>query len=77
MSALVPPYFGNIQAAGRSRHSTEENVAMAKKEARKLDELFHDTCFFEATDALEEKKLEFLGWHGPSKAVKAIRKYSK
>lgn len=50
---------------------------MAKKEARKLDELFHDTCFFEATDALEEKKLEFFGWHGPSKAVKAIKKYSK
>jgi inorganic pyrophosphatase len=33
--------------------------------------------FFEAIDALEEKKLEFLGWHGPSKAVKAIKKYSK
>ena len=33
--------------------------------------------FFEATNALEDKKLKFLGWHGPSKAVKAIRKYSK
>jgi inorganic pyrophosphatase len=33
--------------------------------------------FFEATDALEEKKLEFFGWHGPSKAVKTIKKYSK
>ena len=43
MSTFVPPYFGNIRPAGRSRHSTEENVAMAKKEAKKLDELFHDT----------------------------------
>jgi inorganic pyrophosphatase len=25
--------------------------------------------FFLATDALEDKKLEFLGWHGPSKAI--------
>lgn len=33
--------------------------------------------FFEATDALEDKKLEFLGWHGPSKAIKAIEKYSR
>src|SRR6476659_9365386 len=43
MRAFVPPYFGNSRPAGRSRHSTEENVAMAKKEAKKLDELFHDT----------------------------------
>jgi inorganic pyrophosphatase len=28
--------------------------------------------FFEATDALERKKLKFLGWHGPQKAIKAI-----
>ena len=42
-AAFVPPYFGNIQLARRSRPSTEENVAMAKKEAKKLDELFHDT----------------------------------
>lgn len=33
--------------------------------------------FFEATDALEDKKLEFLGWHGPSKALKAIKKCSR
>jgi hypothetical protein len=43
MSAFVPPYSGNIQLARRSRLSTEENVAMAKKEAKTLDELFHDT----------------------------------
>ena len=33
--------------------------------------------FFEATNALEHKKLEFLGWHGPSKAIRVIKKYSK
>jgi inorganic pyrophosphatase len=33
--------------------------------------------FFEATDALEDKKLEFLGWHGPTKAIKTIDRYSK
>jgi inorganic pyrophosphatase len=32
--------------------------------------------FFEATDALEDKKLEFLGWHGPDRAIKTIKKYS-
>lgn len=33
--------------------------------------------FFEATDALEDKTLEFLGWHGPKKASQTINKYSK
>jgi inorganic pyrophosphatase len=33
--------------------------------------------FFEATNALENKKLEFLGWQGPSRAVAAIKKYAR
>ena len=33
--------------------------------------------FFEATDALEDKQLEFLGWEGTSKAIKTIEKYSR
>lgn len=32
--------------------------------------------FFEATNALEDKSLEFLGWRGPQKAVAAIKKYA-
>jgi inorganic pyrophosphatase len=28
--------------------------------------------FFEATNALEDKKLEFLGWRGPKRALKII-----
>jgi len=32
--------------------------------------------FFEATDALEDKKLEFLGWRGPAQAIKAIKRLS-
>jgi inorganic pyrophosphatase len=30
--------------------------------------------FFAATDALETKKLEFQGWHGPAKAIRTIKK---
>ena len=30
--------------------------------------------FFEATDALESKTLEFQGWRGPAKAIKTIKK---
>jgi inorganic pyrophosphatase len=33
--------------------------------------------FFEATNALENKKLEFLGWRGPSHAVAAIKKFAR
>jgi len=32
--------------------------------------------FFEATNALESKNLEFLGWRGPAKAIKTIKKMS-
>jgi inorganic pyrophosphatase len=41
---------------------------------RAIDEL---EKFFAATDALESKKLSFQGWHGPAKAIKAIRKASR
>jgi inorganic pyrophosphatase len=30
--------------------------------------------FFRATNALEDKKLEFLGWRGPARAVKTIKR---
>ena len=32
--------------------------------------------FFEATNALETKTLKFLGWRGPVKAIKTIKKTS-
>ena len=32
--------------------------------------------FFEATDALENKKLKFLGWHGPTHAIRTIKRLS-
>ncbi|WP_249147834.1 inorganic diphosphatase [Bradyrhizobium jicamae] len=32
--------------------------------------------FFLATDALEDKKLEFLGWRGPGHAIKKIKRLS-
>jgi inorganic pyrophosphatase len=33
--------------------------------------------FFRATDALEDKQIEFLAWRGPNHAVKAIRKHCR
>jgi inorganic pyrophosphatase len=33
--------------------------------------------FFSATNALEDKQLEFLGWRGPSHAVKTINRLSR
>jgi inorganic pyrophosphatase len=33
--------------------------------------------FFRATNALEEKKLDFLGWRGPAHAVKMIKKHCR
>jgi inorganic pyrophosphatase len=41
--------------------------------ARAVDEL---EKFFRATDALEDKELEFLGWRGPGRAMKMIKKLS-
>ena len=39
--------------------------------ARAIEEL---EKFFEATNALESKKLKFQGWRGPAKAIKTIKK---
>ena len=33
--------------------------------------------FFEATDALEDKELKFLGWGGPASAIKLIKKSAR
>ena len=33
--------------------------------------------FFRTTNALEDKKLEFLGWHGPGRAIKTIKRLCK
>ena len=30
--------------------------------------------FFRATNALEDKELDFLGWRGPSRAIKTIKR---
>jgi inorganic pyrophosphatase len=32
--------------------------------------------FFEATNALEDKKIKFLGWKAPSEAIRTIKKHS-
>jgi inorganic pyrophosphatase len=33
--------------------------------------------FFRATNALEDKELKFLGWHGPPRAFKTIRRLAR
>jgi inorganic pyrophosphatase len=33
--------------------------------------------FFRATNALEDKELEFLGWRGPAHAIKTIKRLSR
>jgi inorganic pyrophosphatase len=42
--------------------------------ARAVEEL---EKFFEATDGPEDKKLEVLGWRGPTHAVKTIKRLSR
>jgi inorganic pyrophosphatase len=55
------PFEGNLQDV---RHLPERAVGELEK-------------FFEATDALEDKKLEFLGWRGPTRAIKTIERFSR
>jgi inorganic pyrophosphatase len=45
------------------------------QDIRRLPSRAHDELeqFFRATNALEDKELKFLGWHGPARAIKAIR----
>jgi inorganic pyrophosphatase len=33
--------------------------------------------FFRATNVLENKELDFLGWQGPDEAMKKIKRFSK
>jgi inorganic pyrophosphatase len=55
------PFEGNLQDI---RHLPKRAIAELEQ-------------FFQSTDALEAKKLKFLGWHGPQRAIKAINKSSK
>jgi inorganic pyrophosphatase len=48
-------------------HDIRRLPARAIKELEKV---------FEATDALEAKKLSFQGWYGPVKAIKKVKKAS-
>jgi inorganic pyrophosphatase len=42
--------------------------------ARAVEEL---EKFFEAANALEDKKLKFLGWDGPDEAIKIIKQHAR
>lgn len=49
------------------------------KDIRELPARAHEELekFFLATNALENKELNFLGWRGPNHAVKTIKRLSK
>ena len=48
------------------------------KDIRHLPSRAHEELerFFRATNALEDKELEFLGWRGPKQAAKTIKRLS-
>jgi inorganic pyrophosphatase len=58
---LRPGYEGDLQDVRRLP-------------ARAVDELENS---FEATNALEDKELKFLGWRGPTKAIKTIKQLAR
>jgi len=49
------------------------------KDIRHLPSRAHEELeqFFRATDALQQKELKFLDWHGPEYAVRTIERLSK
>jgi inorganic pyrophosphatase len=49
------------------------------KDIRHLPARAHEELekFFQATNALEDKELLFLGWRGPNQAIKTIKRLSK
>jgi inorganic pyrophosphatase len=55
------PFEGDLQDVRR----------LSKRAIEELDK------FIVATDALEDKKLEFLGWRGPTRAIKTIQRPAK
>jgi inorganic pyrophosphatase len=54
------PFEGDLQDIRR----------LPRRAVEELEEFFH------ATNALESKKLKFVGWRGPARAIKAIKKLS-
>jgi inorganic pyrophosphatase len=63
------------KAAGVAERSPFEGDVqdIQRLPARAIKELEE---FFVATNALEAKTLKFLGWRGPAKAIKTIKKTS-
>src|SRR4029434_3311245 len=53
------------------QNDKEARPDIGRLPARAIEEL---EKFFEATDALESKKLQFQGWRGPARAIKTIKK---
>ena len=78
-----------LEIEQRSKHKKERNdrifaipdrspLETDLTDIRHLPSRAHEELeqFFRATNALEDKELEFLGWHGPGHAIKTIKRLS-
>jgi hypothetical protein len=82
VSAFVPPVSATFGLCRAFSSQHKENVAMAKKEAKKLDELFHDTLkdiYFAEKKILStlpkmEKAAQAPSSKGPSPSTKQRRR---
>jgi inorganic pyrophosphatase len=82
--------IGILQIEQKSKGKTERNDRLfavpkdshseqALKDVRDLSEPIQQELekFFKATDELEDKKLNIIGWKGPKPAVQAIKDAAK
>jgi hypothetical protein len=67
----------NFDLESHSQSRRESHSEQAVRDVRDLSKPIQQELekFFIATDVLEDKKLEIIGWKGPKTAMKAI-KYS-
>jgi hypothetical protein len=63
---VFPSSFFHRNRGGRG-------LSKSAKSSRAIKEL---EKFFEATNSLEPKTLQFLGWRGPAKAIRTTKKVS-
>ncbi|WP_375162576.1 MULTISPECIES: inorganic diphosphatase [unclassified Bradyrhizobium] len=84
--AAVPSAFSKSNRRKRARRSAtigclpdRSPLETDLKDIRDLPTHARDDLeqFFRATNALENKELKFLGWHGPSRAAKTIKRLAR
>jgi hypothetical protein len=67
-----------LQTGLRSEAARVHACQADLKDIRHLPSRAHAVLerFFRATNALEDKELEFLGWRGPKQAAKTVKRLS-